>query len=127
DNHIHFRFHNPVAEAMGRRVARFVVIPRALPPAVGAASQAETAGYAQIRAGSGDTLVILARRYGTTVEEIQHANRLAGNAIRAGVVYKIPQKAAPAPPPRPVRAPAKLAQRKPVTKTPPPMHGAHSG
>jgi penicillin-insensitive murein endopeptidase len=112
DNHIHVRFHNPIAEAMGQRVARFVTIQRA--PAVVAASHAETAGYAQIRARSGDTLVILARRYGTSVEEIQRANRLAGNAIRAGVVYRIPQKVAPKPP---AAAPAsRVAQRKPAAK-----------
>src|SRR5262249_54064275 len=94
DNHIHFRFHNPIAEEMGRRAARWVVVPRA--PARMAAAQAgghpqapgqpEAPGSVQIRARSGDTLVILARRYGTTVEEIQRANGLAGNAIRAGVV-----------------------------------------
>ncbi len=39
--------------------------------------------------------MILARRYGTTVEEIQRANSLPGNAIRAGIVYRIPQKQAP--------------------------------
>jgi murein endopeptidase/LysM repeat protein len=125
DNHIHFRFHNPNAEEMGKRVARFVVIQRA-PVAVaarggghaaessGQAAQLEPAGYAQIRARSGDTLVILARRYGTTVEDIQRANRLSGNAIRAGFVYKIPQKVAP-PSPRP-KAPARVAQRHPQAK-----------
>jgi penicillin-insensitive murein endopeptidase len=128
DNHIHFRFHNPVAETMGRRVARFVVVPRAPAPGVRvAASQAETAGFAQIRARSGDTLVVLARRYGTSVEEIQRANGLAGNAIRAGFVYKIPQKAAPAPQARPVRAPARVAQHKPSVKVPAPKQGARSG
>jgi murein endopeptidase len=118
DNHIHFRFHNPVAEAMGQRVARFVVIPHSAPrlnagapAAVVAARQAETAGYAEIRARSGDTLVILARRYGTTVEEIQRVNRLPGNAIRAGMVYRIPQKVAP-------RPPARVAQRKPAPSKP---------
>jgi penicillin-insensitive murein endopeptidase len=126
DNHIHFRFHNPVAEAMGRRVARFVVVPKA--PARGvrvAASQAETAGYAQIRARSGDTLVILARRYGTSVEEIQRANGLGGNAIRAGVVYRIPQKAAPPPPLKIGKAPGRVAQRRPVLKAP--GQGAKAG
>jgi penicillin-insensitive murein endopeptidase len=120
DNHIHFRFHNPLAEAMGRRVARFVAIPKApaFPPRVASsqATPAEAPGYAQIRAHSGDTLVILARRYGTTVEEIQRANGLAGNAIRAGIVYRIPQKGAPAPAPKPAihHAPAKVAQRRPA-------------
>jgi len=121
DNHIHFRFHNPLAEEMGRRVARFVVIPRApaapAAPAGVPAGPGEAVGYAQIRAHSGDTLVILARRYGTTVEEIQHANRLGGNAIRAGVVYRIPQKAAPKPAGRvPSRPPTRVAQRRPALK-----------
>ena len=115
DNHIHFRFHNPVAEEMGRRVARFVVIPRYQPPVRVAASQAETAGYVQIRAHSGDTLVILARRYGTTVEEIQRANQLAGNAIRAGIVYKIPQKVAPRAQST-AKPPSRVAQRRPATR-----------
>jgi penicillin-insensitive murein endopeptidase len=94
DNHLHFRFHNPVAEEMGRRVARFVRPPA---PAVVHASQAEVAGvvFMPHRARSGDTLVILAKRYGTTVEEIQRVNGLKSNALRAGVVYRIPQKAAP--------------------------------
>jgi penicillin-insensitive murein endopeptidase len=133
DNHIHFRFHNPIAEAMGRRVARFVVIPRVpqQQPSHGARVAVEKAdappsapAYAQIRARSGDTLVILARRYGTTVDEIQRANNLNGNAIRAGIVYRIPQKPGSAPaaqakgPPAhgPARAPARVAQRKPARK-----------
>jgi murein endopeptidase len=135
DNHIHFRWHNPIAEEMGRRVARFVVIPRApVARAAVAANQPETTGYAQIRAHSGDTLVILARRYGTTVEEIQRANGLGGNAIRAGIVYRIPQKAvakAPAKPPqKPARQPQRVAQRhaaKPGLHTPARAAGAKSG
>jgi penicillin-insensitive murein endopeptidase len=124
DNHIHFRFYNPEAQAMGQRVARFVVIRRApsapaAPPAPlkSSSSPVEVATtYAPIRARSGDTLVILARRYGTTVEEIQRANGLAGNAIRAGAIYKIPQKVPPAPPkPRP-SAPSRVAARKAPAK-----------
>jgi penicillin-insensitive murein endopeptidase len=113
DNHIHFRWHSPAAEAMGQRVARWVTLPRAPAPVI-ASRQAEAAGYAQIRARSGDTLVILARRYGTTVEEIQRVNGLPGNAIRAGVVYRIPQKQAP----RPV-AVKRVAQRGPHRPTKP--------
>jgi penicillin-insensitive murein endopeptidase len=135
DNHIHFRFHNPVAETMGKRVARFVVIPHAreAPPGVHTpASAVEVATYAAIRARSGDTLVILARRYGTTVEEIQRANGLAGNAIRAGVVYKIPQRAAPL---KAVavraRAPSRVAARKapakPALRTPARAQAPKSG
>ena len=93
-NHIHFRFHDATAETLGRRLAK-LVLPRT-PPAPAKAGRAEPAPkYAQHRARSGDTFVILARRYGTTVEAIQRANGLAKTAIRAGVVYRIPQKAAP--------------------------------
>jgi penicillin-insensitive murein endopeptidase len=104
DNHIHFRFHSPIAEEMGRRVARFVPIPHektrvAASSGGGGGGGATEMGFAQIRAKSGDTLVILAKRYGTSVEEIQRANGLKGNAIRAGVVYRIPQKVAVKPPP----------------------------
>ena len=118
DNHLHFRFYNPVAEEMGRRVARFVRPPA---PVVVAASQAEAAGvvFAPHRARSGDTLVILAKRYGTTVEEIQRVNGLRSNALRAGVVYRIPQKVAlKAPPARLVAA------RRPLVKPAGTSHGA---
>jgi murein endopeptidase len=100
DNHIHFRFHSPIAEELGRRVARLVPIPHEkVRVAASSGAGATEMGFAQIRAKSGDTLVILAKRYGTSVEEIQRANGLKGNAIRAGVVYRIPQKVAVKPPP----------------------------
>lgn len=96
-NHIHFRFHNPVAEEIGRRLARVIRIPKA--PPVTAHHHVEVAGhdvtFAQHRARSGDTLVVLAKRYGTTVEDIQRANGLKSIALRAGTVYRIPTKAAP--------------------------------
>jgi LysM repeat protein len=61
-----------------------------------ASSYAEAAGsFARIRARNGDTLVTLARRFGTTVEELQRVNGLRSNAIRAGAVYKVPQKLPP--------------------------------
>ena len=108
NNHLHFRFHSPLAEEMGRRLAHFIRPPA---PAVVTASQAEAAGvrFTPHRARSGDTLVILAKRYGTTVEEIQRVNGLRSNALRAGVIYRIPQKApVKAPPAKPV-----VAARKP--------------
>jgi penicillin-insensitive murein endopeptidase len=115
DNHIHFRFHSPIAEELGRRVARFVPIPHERTRVAGGGGGGKEIGVAQIKAHSGDTLVILARRYGTTVEEIQRLNGLRGNAIRAGVVYRIPQKVAPKPPP-----PARSAHRVVVARKGPP-------
>src|SRR5262249_5014637 len=94
-NHLHFRFHNPVAEELGRRLARVITIPKA--PPVTPQNHVEVAGvtFAQHRCRSGDTLVILAKRYGTTVEDIQRANGLKSIALKAGAVYRIPQKAPP--------------------------------
>jgi penicillin-insensitive murein endopeptidase len=106
-NHLHFRFNNPVAEELGRRLARFIVVPKHQP--VTAANHTEVAGvtFAQHRARSGDTLVVLAKRYGTTVEEIQRANGLKGIALKIGQVYRIPQKASPRPPPGKPAPPAR--------------------
>ena len=98
--HLHIRFHNPVAEELGRRCA-FLLPPRS-PAAHALASAHAAAGttYAQHRARSGDTLVVLARHYGTTIEEIQRANGLKSIALKQGVVYRIPQKSAPKAGPR---------------------------
>ena len=90
--HLHIRFHNPVAEELGRRCA-FLLPPRS-PAAhqLASATAAANVTYAQHRARSGDTLVILAKHYGTTIEEIQRANGLKSIALKQGVVYRIPQK-----------------------------------
>ncbi|MEO7329856.1 MAG: penicillin-insensitive murein endopeptidase [Minicystis sp.] len=98
-NHIHFRFHNPRAEEMGRRVASYVVIPKPVAVANRGKGSTDTGAgnYAMHKARSGDTLVNLARHYGTTVEEIQRANSLKGIALKIGVTYRIPSKLAPRP------------------------------
>ncbi|MFT3773240.1 MAG: penicillin-insensitive murein endopeptidase [Minicystis sp.] len=94
-NHLHFRFHNPVAEELGRRLARFITVPKAQP--VTAANHTEVAGVTFVphRARNGDTMVVLAKRYGCTVEDIQRANGLRSIALKAGTVYRIPTKAPP--------------------------------
>jgi penicillin-insensitive murein endopeptidase len=106
-NHLHFRFHNPVAEELGRRLSRVITFPKA--PHVTSANHVEVAGatFAQHRARSGDTMVILAKRYGCTVEDIQRANGLKSIALRAGTVYRIPQKA----PPKPAGKPGAVAKK----------------
>jgi membrane-bound lytic murein transglycosylase D len=43
------------------------------------------------RVGTGDTLIAIARRYGTTVEIIRSVNDLRGNAIRAGEYLMVPK------------------------------------
>lgn len=122
-NHLHVRFTSPSAQAMGKRIAPFVAIQSGPPPGVkppGGAATAQAGAKTPAaqpsekilthRARSGDTLVILAKRYGTTVEAIQKANNLKGTALKAGHVYKIPVPAKPATtaPPTPAK-PAKAA------------------
>jgi penicillin-insensitive murein endopeptidase len=101
-NHFHIRFYNPIAQQMARR-ARIHFNETVAIPAL---------HYAQHKARSGDTLGILARRYGTTVAAIQQANGLRSNALRAGIVYKIPQKASPMPKARASAPPRRSPQAK---------------
>jgi penicillin-insensitive murein endopeptidase len=86
--HMHLRFRDARAQALGKRahdllVARGVARPR--PPEI------------LHRARSGDTLGSLARRYGTTVEELRRANGLRSTRILAGRTYRIPRAPAGAP------------------------------
>jgi penicillin-insensitive murein endopeptidase len=99
-NHLHIRFHSPNAEALALRLARVLPKPKPPPPRSkkgrGHDNDQPTAGYSVIRARSGDTLVVWAKRYGLTVEEIQAANGLHGTALKIGAVYRIPKKGPPA-------------------------------
>ena len=107
-NHLHIRFHSPNAEALALRLARVLPKPKPPPPTrkkgKGQPHDADvpSGSYSLIRARSGDTLVVWAKRYGTTVEEIQSANGLRGNALKIGSIYRIPKKI-PAVPGSPLR------------------------
>jgi membrane-bound lytic murein transglycosylase D len=48
------------------------------------------------KARSGDTLIMLAKRYATTIEAIQSANGLKTIDLKIGRTYKIPVPKAPA-------------------------------
>ena len=50
-------------------------------------------GYTEYTVRSGDTLWLIAQRYGTTVDEIKRLNGLTSNALNIGQVLKIPGKA----------------------------------
>ena len=50
--------------------------------------------YFEYTVRSGDTLWLLSRRYGTTVDAIQRLNGLTGDALSVGQVLKIPQDTA---------------------------------
>ena len=113
-NHLHVRFFSPNAVALGQRVAGLVPIKAAPPPgapkpgAATAVAAAPTEKLVPHKARSGDTLVILARRYGTTVEAIQRVNHLKGTALKAGHTYQIP---VPPPPVRGAPLPQKQAKK----------------
>jgi LysM repeat protein/murein endopeptidase len=119
DNHLHIRFFNPVAQEVGRRAHR--LLPQRRLPAMNKV----TTTYFNHKARSGDTLVILARRYGTTPQAIQQANGLRGIALKAGRVYKIPKKGVTKLQPQPQtppKAPPPLVL--PARRLPPPKPAA---
>ncbi len=51
-------------------------------------------GYIEYTVRSGDTLWLLSRRYGTTVDAIKSLNGLTGDLINIGQILKIPSQAA---------------------------------
>ena len=83
DTHFHVRFYNPIAQETARR----------------AWEPLAQSGYAKVatsfvvhRAKKGETLGMLARKYGTTVHEIQLANGLRNTRIREKQSYRIPKR-----------------------------------
>lgn len=96
-NHLHIRFHSPNAEALAKRLSRVLPTPKRapLPPPSqkGHPHGPPPANTFEIRARSGDTLVVWAKRFGVTVEEIQRLNGLSGTALKIGNVYRIPKPA----------------------------------
>ncbi|MEZ4302142.1 MAG: penicillin-insensitive murein endopeptidase [Polyangiaceae bacterium] len=133
-NHIHVRFASPQAVAMGRRISGMVAIHSAPPPGTKGAPSAPAAAPGEKliahKARSGDTMQILARRYGTTVEAIQRANGLKSVNLKAGHTYQIPVPL-PAKPGSPLPAkstaatahkpsPGKPAAKPPAAKPAPP-------
>ncbi|TKC98097.1 penicillin-insensitive murein endopeptidase [Polyangium fumosum] len=93
-NHLHVRYVSPVAQELGRRAGAFLKREKVAPPHVADA-------VVMHKARSGDTLQILARRYGTTVEAIQGANGLKTIDIKMGRTYRIPVPKPQAPPKAP--------------------------
>ncbi|HMY18403.1 MAG TPA: penicillin-insensitive murein endopeptidase [Polyangium sp.] len=102
-NHVHVRFSSPIAQTLGRRAETFLKREKVAPPHVGQT-------YVMHKARNGDTLVMLAKHYATTVEAIQSANSLKSIDLKIGRTYKIPVPKAPTPPP---------AAGKPSGKQPP--------
>jgi penicillin-insensitive murein endopeptidase len=83
--HIHVRFYSPIARETGRRMFSILTALQKIAP---------SSSYVSHRARKGDTLITLARRYRTTTRVIQRANKLRGNLLREGRVYRIPRQGA---------------------------------
>jgi murein endopeptidase len=82
-NHLHVRFVSPVAQTLGHRAEAFLKRDKVAPPHI-------SESVVMHKARSGDTIAILAKRYGTTVEAIQSANGLKTIDIKMGRTYRIP-------------------------------------
>lgn len=82
-NHVHVRFSSSIAQTLGRRAETFLKRDKVAPPHVGQT-------YVMHKARSGDTLVMLAKHYATTVDAIQSANSLKTIDLKIGRTYKIP-------------------------------------
>lgn len=104
-NHIHVRFYNPVAQASAARAHGLLAKHGKVQPAAAMASH----NYIQHRVRNGQTLAILAKHYGCTVEAIQRANGLKGTFIKAKRVLNIPRPGQSAAPARPAGPPPRLA------------------
>ena len=81
--HMHVRFYNPIAQEAGRRAYTYLVDNKLIQP---------TRSYAHHKVKKGQTLGYLAKDYRTSVSAIKQANSLKSNVIRAGKLYRIPQK-----------------------------------
>ena len=81
--HFHVRFHNPVAQETARRCYRTLVEKKIVP---------EPVHYIRYKARRGDSLIRIAKHFGTTVKMLKRVNRLRSNKIFARKYYKIPRK-----------------------------------
>ncbi|HEY2409466.1 MAG TPA: penicillin-insensitive murein endopeptidase [Polyangiaceae bacterium] len=85
DTHIHVRFFNPIAQETGRRCYVALVAHNV----ISAPEQ-----FASHVAKKGETLAMLAKKYGVSVRTIRNANHLKSTLIQEKVAYRIPIRAA---------------------------------
>jgi len=99
---------DPVKLKIGQKIQ--IPAPTSTAPMTSAVPAADmnTAAGQTYKVKSGDTLIKIAKEFGTTVKALQSENNLGtSTSIKVGQVLKIPVKAvAPAPEPVPVPAPA---------------------
>lgn len=114
--HLHVRFYSPRAQETARRCYAALVAESKIKPPV---------YYVSHVAKKGDSLIRLAKRYGTTVKAIQRANGMRGTKIFAKKTYKVPQTGPAAlslgkgevptrrlPPPKRLTEPSALTERR---------------
>ncbi len=82
DTHMHVRFYSPIAEETARRCYPALLEQKKLLP--------QTYNVTH-RVKKGETLLGLAKRYGTTVSALLRANGLKTKVIQANKVYFVPQ------------------------------------
>lgn len=80
--HMHVRFYNPIAQETARRSYPSLVALKMIKP---------PQHYLSHRVKKGETLIHLAKRYGTSVASIKRANGLRSSKIFARKTYKIPR------------------------------------
>ncbi|MBM4375577.1 MAG: penicillin-insensitive murein endopeptidase [Deltaproteobacteria bacterium] len=85
DTHMHVRFYNPIAAELGRRTLPYLPDRRQV-------ERREEEGLVPYRIHKGETLAVLAKKFGTSVAAIQKANRLRNLKVVAGRTYLMPQK-----------------------------------
>ncbi|HQP37803.1 MAG TPA: penicillin-insensitive murein endopeptidase [Polyangiaceae bacterium] len=104
-DHIHVRFFNPIAQETGRRAGPVLLkmgllkAPQKAPPAVATTMIVH-------RVVRGETLGMIARKYGVTVQQIRAANGLFSDRVKPKQELRIPKAVTSAPTP-PARAPGK--------------------
>lgn len=112
--HIHVRFLSPIAQETGRRAYDLLLAHRMVQP---------PSYYARHRAKPGETLGMIAKKYGTTAAALKQANGLRSSVIRAGQEYKIPRRGQARPSSRPVLVPPRRLPPGPAVSGPAPSTG----
>lgn len=104
-DHIHVRFFNPIAQETGRRAGPTLLQLGLMRSPVKARGSAPVNMIVH-RVVKGETLGMIARKYGVTVKEIRAANGMLSDRLRPKQELRVP-KAAPPPQPARNKTPAK--------------------
>jgi murein endopeptidase len=96
--HIHVRFYSPIAQETARRAYDLLLAHRIIQP---------PSYYVRHRAKPGETLGMIAKKYGTTAAVLKQINGLRSSVIRANREYKIARRGHARPPSGPLLVPAR--------------------